>query len=139
METTESQKPEPRYYVYDRKVSPLTQFSAISLRYWVIDRTTNQAVDEFTSKAAANGTARDLNAIHELAIKAVHRLSISRTHLGRGAIKGSEMHYGTVGRCSCGDWRHQVNRAPSKGGRSHVTNLHATHLAAAIANEQPQP
>lgn len=54
-------KPEPRYYVYDRKTGPLTKFSAMNPRYWVIDRTTGRAVDELTLKGTAVLTARDLN------------------------------------------------------------------------------
>ena len=55
-------KSEPRFYVHDRAVGPLDRFSAINPRYWVIDRTTGLAVDEFTSKRAATETARDYNA-----------------------------------------------------------------------------
>ena len=51
----------PRFYVHDRKVGDLTVISAINPRFWVIDRTTGKMVDEFVSKAAATGTARDLN------------------------------------------------------------------------------
>jgi hypothetical protein len=52
---------EARYYVYDRKVSDLTKFSAVNPRYWVMDRTTGKAVDEFSSATAARLTARDMN------------------------------------------------------------------------------
>jgi hypothetical protein len=58
--TSERVTAEPRYYVHDRKVGTLATFTAVNPRYWVIDRTTGKAVDEFTSKAAANGTARDM-------------------------------------------------------------------------------
>lgn len=52
---------EARFYVYDRKVSHLTNFSAVNPRYWIIDRTTGSAVDELTSATAARLTARDMN------------------------------------------------------------------------------
>jgi hypothetical protein len=50
-----------RYWVYDRKVSDLTKFSAVNPRYWVVDSTTNLDVDAFESKVAARGTADLLN------------------------------------------------------------------------------
>lgn len=50
-------KTEARYYVFDRKVSDLTKFSAVNPRYWVIDRTTNLRIDELSSKKAAQMSA----------------------------------------------------------------------------------
>lgn len=45
-----------------------------------------------------------------------HILTTSRFQLGRGALAGSGMTYGTSARCSCGDWKDRVNCAPSQGG-----------------------
>jgi hypothetical protein len=52
---------EEPYWVADRKQGPLTTFSAINPRYWVIERATNSKVDEYTSKKAADLHARELN------------------------------------------------------------------------------
>lgn len=52
---------EQRYFVFDRKVGPLTTFSAVNLRYWIMDRTTNRVVDETSTKSVAVGLARDWN------------------------------------------------------------------------------
>lgn len=50
-----------RFWVYDRKVSDLSTFSAFDCRYWIIDRTTNLWVDESNSKTVAIKIARDFN------------------------------------------------------------------------------
>jgi hypothetical protein len=50
-----------RFYVYDRRVSPLTRFSAINLRYWVVDRSNGLMVDQFVLKKTALEVTRDLN------------------------------------------------------------------------------
>jgi hypothetical protein len=52
---------EKRYYVHDRKVSDLSRFSAVNVRYWVIDRTTNLPVDEGSTKRSAQMGADLLN------------------------------------------------------------------------------
>jgi hypothetical protein len=63
----QSSDTESRYWVFDRKVGPLSQFSAINPRYWVMDRRTGQIVDEFSTKAPATATARDLNRAQRVA------------------------------------------------------------------------
>ena len=58
-------KTSPRYYVHDTQghiASHMQRNTAINPRYWVIDRTTNLAVDEATTKHFATLLARDLNA-----------------------------------------------------------------------------
>jgi hypothetical protein len=47
-----------------------------------------------------------------------HEAEISRFELGRGALRGSGMKYGTRVRCSCGDWQSRTNSyPPSRGGK----------------------
>jgi hypothetical protein len=49
---------EPRYYVYDSQATSFDpKNTAINPRYWVVDRTTNLPVDEYTSKRAAQMAA----------------------------------------------------------------------------------
>lgn len=60
--TTGTAKTEPRFYVHDKKVSHLSTFSAVNPRYAVVDRKTNQTVDELQSKRAAQDTADFMNA-----------------------------------------------------------------------------
>lgn len=50
-----------RYWVYDRKVSDLTTFSATNPRYWIVDSTTNLPVDEVSTKSTAVALAKDYN------------------------------------------------------------------------------
>lgn len=57
-----------------------------------------------------------------------HTLTLGRCQLGRANIRGAGMRYGSTGRCSCGDWKIQVNIAPSKGGHPRVKQLFAAHV-----------
>lgn len=52
---------EKRFYVFDRQVGTLTRWSSINCRYWVVDRTTNLPVDEYTTKRPASMAASHYN------------------------------------------------------------------------------
>ncbi len=56
---------QPRFYIVDRaegQSSTLTRWSSINKRYWIIDRTTGEVVDELMSRLAATGTVDLLTA-----------------------------------------------------------------------------
>jgi hypothetical protein len=57
-----------------------------------------------------------------------HALTVGRVSLGGSRIQGGGTFYGTVGRCSCRQWRHKVNVAPSRGGKKAVENAHEAHV-----------
>lgn len=62
----------------------------------------------------------------------VHAASAGRRQIGRGAIKGAGMRYGTVASCTCGE-RAQNNVAPSAGGNDWAETWIAEHYAAVQA------
>jgi hypothetical protein len=73
----------------------------------------------------------------KLAEPFVHGVQISRIRLGRGAIKGSGMRYGTKWSCTCG-MGGQINTAPSSGGRKSAEQAgqeHLDHMAELVAQE----
>lgn len=57
-----------------------------------------------------------------------HFLRVGRVQIGRSPIGRGSPLYGTSGSCSCGEWRHKVNTAPSKGGRRDIEREHRRHL-----------
>lgn len=74
-------------------------------------------------------------------VAAEHILTLSRRQLGRGALAGSGMTYGSNGRCSCGSWTSFSNER-GRTGQRYVTNDHhrhqASHYAAALATVREQ-
>lgn len=57
-----------------------------------------------------------------------HALFLSRRPLGRGAVAGSGMRYGSNGKCSCRDWETFSNES-GRVGQSYVASAHNRHQA----------
>lgn len=86
------------------------------------------------------GLVSDANAVTQLgnvALRTVqsHRLITGRKQLGRGAVKGSGMTYGTTASCTCGAWKSSVNQAASRGGTKVMRTQHASHVASHVEAE----
>jgi len=111
----------------------------------VTDWASPQLLGRLRTLGLITGTGTDLALTEAGAAVALvateHVLVLSRRQLGRGALAGSGMRYGSNGACTCRDWKDFSNES-GRTGQRHVANAHhrhqSSHYAAALDTVREQ-